>query len=307
MTADSLISPMHRGPATFPDGAAAASVDPYPVAMPIRAASPDVEVLLLGTGAADGIPNPFCRCATCTDHRERGELRTPTSVLIDGRLLIDPGPGGAAAGVALRPRPHRPASPCSPATPTATTSTRRCCMHHSWVTQSPLEVVGPEPVVAWSRQWLDGDQTAITFRSVTAGDTIDVAGYRVTVLAANHEAFGEACCYLIEDDSASVLYATDTGLLPERRRWPRSPARQVDLVLLEETFGPAPTRAIATCTWPRSAETVARLRELGVVTEGTRVVAVHLAHDNPPLAQLGAELAEFGAEVLPDGTVITLG
>jgi len=44
-----------------------------------------------------------------------------------------------------------------------------------------------------------------------------------------------------------------------------------------------------------------------VVTEDTRVVAVHLAHDNPPLAQLGAELAEFGAEVLPDGTVITLG
>ncbi|HSK33251.1 MAG TPA: cobalamin biosynthesis protein CobU, partial [Propionicimonas sp.] len=51
-----------------------------------------MEVLLLGTGAADGIPNPFCRCATCTDHRERRELRTPTSVLIDGRLLVDPGP-----------------------------------------------------------------------------------------------------------------------------------------------------------------------------------------------------------------------
>ena len=42
-----------------------------------------MEVLLLGTGAADGIPNVFCDCRTCTDYRDRGELRTPTSVLID--------------------------------------------------------------------------------------------------------------------------------------------------------------------------------------------------------------------------------
>ena len=179
-------------------------------------------------------------------------------------------------------------------------------MHHSWVTHSPLEVVGPEPVVAWSRQWLDGDQTAISFRSVTAGETTDVAGYRVTVLAANHEAFGEACCYLIEDDSASVLYATDTGLLPASTLAALD-GRHADLVLLEETFGPRTDKGIATCTWPRSPRRSLRLRELGVVTESTRVVAVHLAHDNPPLAQLGAELAEFGAEVLPDGTVITLG
>ena len=146
-----------------------------------------MEVLLLGTGAADGIPNPFCSCATCTDHRERGELRTPTSVLIDGRLLVDPGPeaprqvsryGRDLTGLTAMLAGHAHSDHLDPA----------ILMHRSWVTQSPLEVVGPEPVVAWSRQWLDGDQTAISFRTVTAGDTVDVAGYRVSVLAANHEA-----------------------------------------------------------------------------------------------------------------------
>ena len=115
------------------------------------------------------------------------------------------------------------------------------------------------------------------------------------MLAANHEAFGEACCYLIEDDSASVLYATDTGLLPASTLAALA-GRRADLVLLEETFGPRTDKGDRHLHLATFGQTVARLRELGVVTDGTRVVAVHLAHDNPPLAQLGAELAEFGAE-----------
>lgn len=267
--------------------------------------SRDVEVLLLGTGAADGIPNPFCRCQTCTDHRERGELRTPTSVLIDGRLLVDPGPeaprqvsrfGHDLTGLVAVLAGHAHSDHLDPA----------LLMHRSWVTREPLEVVGPEPVVARSRQWLDGDQTIVGFTTVTAGDTVEVAGYRVSVLAANHEAFGEACCYVIEDDTASVLYATDTGLLPESTLAVLA-GRRVDLVLLEETFGPRTDKGDRHLHLATFAATVARLRAIGTIAEGTRVVAVHLAHDNPPLAQLRAELAELGAEVLPDGMMITLG
>jgi phosphoribosyl 1,2-cyclic phosphodiesterase len=264
-----------------------------------------MEVLLLGTGAADGIPNPFCRCDTCTDHRERGEVRTPTSALIDARLLIDPGPeaprqvsrfGRDLTDLVAVLAGHAHSDHLDPA----------LLMHRSWVTRSPLEVVGPEPVVAWSRQWLDADQTAIDFRTVTSGDTVEVAGYRVSVLAANHEAFGEACCYLIQDDTASVLYATDTGLLPESTLTALA-GMPADLVLLEETFGPCTDKGDRHLNLATFATTVERLRAIGTITESTRIVAVHLAHDNPPLAQLRAELAELGAEVLPDGTVIRLG
>ncbi|MBB1048698.1 cobalamin biosynthesis protein CobU, partial [Dietzia cercidiphylli] len=34
-----------------------------------------MEVVLLGTGAADGWPNPFCRCDSCLDALRRGEVR----------------------------------------------------------------------------------------------------------------------------------------------------------------------------------------------------------------------------------------
>ncbi len=263
-----------------------------------------MEVLLLGTGAADGIPNPFCRCATCEDARTRGELRTPTSVLVDGRLLIDPGPeaprqvsrlGRDLVALEAVLAGHAHDDHLDPA----------FLLHRSWVGGSPLRVAGPAPVVEWSRQWLEPGQEAVSFTTLTAGDELDLAGYRVTALAANHEAFGEALCYLVEGPSAALLYATDTGLLPEST-WRQLAGRRVDLVLLEETFGPCTGKGDRHLHFATFAATLTRLHGAGVVDGRTRVVAVHLAHDNPPLGELRVVLAGLGAEVLPDGTAITL-
>ena len=48
-----------------------------------------MEVVLLGTGAADGWPNPFCRCGSCGGARRLGVVRGQTSALVDDELLID--------------------------------------------------------------------------------------------------------------------------------------------------------------------------------------------------------------------------
>lgn len=261
-----------------------------------------MEVLLLGTGAADGIPNPFCRCPTCTDHRVRGELRTPTSVLVDGRLLLDPGPeaprqvsrlGRDLVGLEAILVGHAHDDHLDPAV----------LLHRSWVTDAPLRLAGPAPVVAWARQWLEPEQAEVGFTTLTAGDTVDLAGYRVTALPAHHEAFGEALCYLVEGADAVLLYATDTGLLPEPA-WELLRGRRADLVLLEETFGARSDKGERHLHLATFAATTERLRAAGVVDAASRVVAVHLAHDNPPAAELAAALARCGAEALPDGSVI---
>jgi adenosylcobinamide kinase/adenosylcobinamide-phosphate guanylyltransferase len=51
-----------------------------------------VDVTLLGTGSADGWPNPFCRCASCRAAGAAGLLRSPTSALVDATILLDCGP-----------------------------------------------------------------------------------------------------------------------------------------------------------------------------------------------------------------------
>ncbi len=263
-----------------------------------------MEVLLLGTGAADGIPNPFCRCETCADHRSRGELRTPTSVLVDGRLLIDPGPeaprqvsrlgrdlvGLDAVLVGHAHNDHLDAS---------------VLMHRSWVADSPLRVVGPAPVVSWCRQWLPAEQSAIRFSTVTAGDRLEVAGYQVAVLEVDHEAFGEAVGYLVDDGGTALLYLSDTGPLPASTLAALT-GRRVDLVLLEETFGFRSDKGDRHLNLSTFADAVERLRACGTITDDTRVVAVHLGHDNPPTADLAAILELSGAEVVGDGSILLL-
>ncbi len=263
-----------------------------------------MKVLLLGTGAADGMPNAFCHCATCADARSRGEVRTNTSVLVDGRLLIDPGPeaprqatrsGRDLADLPVILAGHAHDDHLDPS----------LLMHRSWVTDAPLVVAGPEPVIAASRPWLDPDQATVTFTTLTAGDDVTLDRYQVLALPANHHAMGEALCYLIDDGTTPLLYLTDTGVLPEAA-WAALSGRRADLVLLEETFGTAEGKGEHHHNLRTFAATVAQLREIGVADARTRVVAVHLGHDNPPLVELQTDLAKIGAEALPDGSVVQL-
>ena len=263
-----------------------------------------MEILLLGTGASDGIPNVFCTCATCADYRSRGELRTPTSILIDGRLLVDPGPeaprqvsryGRDLSGCVAIMAGHAHDDHLDPS----------LLMHRSWVSTTPLTFAGPAPVIEISQRWLDPEQTTVRFNTVTAGDLFDLAGYRVEALAANHEAYGEALVYRISDASASMLYLTDTGVLPEATLAAVA-GRRVDLVLLEETFGLAEGKGDQHHNLRTFADTIAELRRRAVIDDRTRVVPIHQGHDNPPLQQLQRHLATIGAEVLTDGTVIVI-
>lgn len=61
-----------------------------------------MKVQLLGTGAAEGIPACYCRCRVCQQAAERRgvEIRTRSSVLVDGVLKFDHGPDSYAQKVA---------------------------------------------------------------------------------------------------------------------------------------------------------------------------------------------------------------
>lgn len=263
-----------------------------------------MEVILLGTGAADGIPNPFCRCGTCTEARLNKQFRTPTSALIDNRLWIDPGPeaprqisrlGRNLFGLRTILIGHAHDDHLDSA----------ILLHRSWVTQTPLTIAGPAPAIAVVKPWLDPGQTDVELLTLTAGDVLTLDGYRVTALAANHHAYGEALLYLISDATKTVLYATDTGPLPAQTRAALATVR-VDLLLLEETFGWLPDKGSQHHHLASFAETVAGLRRQGTIDEQTQIVAIHLGHDNPPLAELSEALTQCGAVALPDGAKIQL-
>ena len=259
-----------------------------------------MNLTLLGTGSADGWPNPHCGCASCALARREGRLRGQTAALLDGTLLLDCGPeapqAAQRAGLDLtglrhvlltHPHPDH----CAPA----------FLLFRSWVTDAPLDVVGPPAVIEQARQWLAPDDPTVRFVAVRPGDRLTLAAYDVQVLAAAHGSPGSAVLYDVGGPTGRELYATDTGTLPEETEQAVAGAA-FDAVLLEETFGDHTSHGTDHHDLRTFPETLRRLRATGAVTRDTDVVAVHLSHRNPP--DLADRLAAWGARVVDDGTTL---
>ena len=270
-----------------------------------------MEVVVLGTGSADGWPSPFCTCASCTDMRGRGRVRTPTSALVDGTVLIDAGP--TVPGALARTRRH-------------VRDVHHVLITHAhpdhldpalllWLDWNPtphtVHVWGPPAVVAACRDWI-GPRTPVELHTVAPGDTLSLecpgGTYVARVIAARHDGrthdavAAEAVLYdLSGPQGGRVLYATDTGPLDDLE-----PMRDAayDVILIEETFGDHVdhgTGHLDLATLPVMLE---RMTGIGARTEGTRVIAVHLGHHNPPEEELRSRLDELGVSLVDDGTVL---
>lgn len=288
-----------------------------------------MRVHVLGTGSADGWPNPFCTCPRCAWARSTGQLRGRSSALVDGRLLLDPGPDIGRCGVDLSGVrgvliTHAHPDHLDPAFLLAWT----------WAHGPGLEVAGPPEAIAACRPWV-GPDAPVAFRELAAGDCFLAAGLHVRALAAahsttgGHEHDGTALLYEVtattaapddgaddrSDDGADgargrdgdagtgpparLLYAADTAALPHADL--RGP---YDLVLLEETFGDVADHGTAHLDLATFGREVARLRGDGRLAEGCRVVATHLSHHNP--VDVADRLAALGAGVVLDGTVMAV-
>lgn len=273
-----------------------------------------MEIVLLGTGSADGWPNAWCRCRSCAWARETGTLRSTTAALVDGVLLLDCGPdaprnadraGVGLAHVRVVLLTHGHPDHVAP----------QALLSRSWTRQSaPLHVLGPQSALDVCRDWI-GPHDDVHLTAVVPGDVIDLAtqglpGYIVLALAAAHDVgrddmTGDALLFDVRTpDGSRLMHATDTGPLPQVTLDAVRDAAY-DVVLLEETFGDTSdhgTGHLDLTTFPLE---VARLREVGAITPTTDVIAVHLSHHNPP--DLDRVLSLWGARVVDDLTTVTSG
>lgn len=268
-----------------------------------------MEVVLLGTGSADGWPNPFCGCRSCRWASAVGEIRGQTAALVDGAVLIDCGPetprgalryGRTLAGVRHILCTHADFDHLDPAA---------LLMRHWAGRTEPLQVHGPAAVVSRCRDWV-GPDDPVVFHDVAPGDELILSdtGHTVRVLAAAHtDALGGAAVlYDIARAGTRMLWATDTGPLPDPTHAAIAGARY-DAVFLDQTFGPHTEHGTDHHDLPAFAATVARMRGSGAVHRDTEIIAVHLSHHNPPGDELAQALAASGARPGRDGEVVRLG
>jgi adenosylcobinamide kinase/adenosylcobinamide-phosphate guanylyltransferase len=267
-----------------------------------------MRVVMLGTGAAAGWPNPWCRCRSCEWMRTHNDVRGQTSALVDGTLVIDCGPeapraaerlGHSLAGVRHLLFTHAHPDHTGPA----------ALMWRGWVDRDdPLDVAGPPAVIDECRRWV-GPDARLRWHSLRAGDVVTLGDYTVRAVAAAHgdASIGPALLYDVSGaDATRILWATDTMALPDETVAAVDGVR-FDAVFLEQTNGDdldAQTDHLDLVSWPRQ---IAALRARGAVGDATTLVAVHLGHGNPPPPQLRTRMAAWGAVVPDDGHEFRLG
>jgi phosphoribosyl 1,2-cyclic phosphate phosphodiesterase len=136
-------------------------------------------------------------------------------------------------------------------------------------------------------------------------ETFTAGPYRVTAFAANHDPVVEPLLYAVQMGGRSVFYGADTAELPEEF-WRALHRRRLrfDVVILDHTYGPDEAGSDHLSARDVTAY-AARMREEGLLAEGGRVLATHIAHEgNPAHPELAEFAAGHGYEVAYDGLVV---
>lgn len=257
-----------------------------------------MEILFLGTSAAEQAPAIFCRCDFCREVRRTGgrDLRTRSSLRIGDRYQIDFGPD-------------------------ANWQMHRCevdlfDLEHLFITHThndhfQFEEIGSKSLAAVTnekplhiylsrpaKEYLEGIYDLYEaqfeeegtreafqrkypvhgleyFRRYAIGDLV------VETVKGNHLAEGKeqfSLNYLMRlPDGRRLLYAVDTGYYPEDS-WGFLRGRQAEILIMDCTFwdaGGQEPDSLRHHTRESFLATLARMREIGFLTERSRVFATH--------------------------------
>lgn len=282
-----------------------------------------MQFVFLGTSASEGYPNAFCACENCERARQAGgpNLRKRSAALIDGELLIDLGPDLMAAsmqhGVSLANmryclQTHEHSDHLDPShllSRSAYCGVKDAPRLHYYASQKALNraarILHAEEPGAGLLDPTIPEKLNLNVCAVEPFQRFDVGPYQVLSLQANHAHETTAMLYLIERDGRVIFYGTDTGEMPEET-WAALAnfGKPCDLVVLDHTFG-YKKRATTHLNAEQFVEQVARLREINLLNERSRVFATHFGHhSNPTHEELVAFAAQRGYEVAYDGLAI---
>ena len=246
-----------------------------------------MDVVFLGTAAAEGLPAPYCSCDICARARENGgkDLRLRASILIDGIIKVDEPPDTLAQA-------HKLGLVFESVRTLLITHTHEDHLYaddallfappFSHTYKGPLKVFGPSGVAecimrsavhSWAAEALD-ITPLVPFCSVDIG-----GGYAAASLLAHHVPERTCLNYVIKGpDGASLLYASDTGFWPDVTfNFLKDEGIRPDAVIMEATNGALDDDDIHLSV-KGTIRMRERLIEQGSIREETPYYATHFCH-----------------------------
>lgn len=270
-----------------------------------------VELLLLGTAAAEAWPAPFCECHGCRRARElKGpNLRLRSGALIDNDLKIDFGPDTVAQMQTL----SRDLSAVRTILFTHEHGDHLCTTELEWAsrpyTLTPptrtIEVFGNARVLSEIRR-LFPDPAALNLDLRLLEPLKEVntaAGDLVLPLPANHAP--DALLLRIVRGTTTILYGHDSGIYPTQTLDALSRGPRIDIGLFDCTYGPQPSNNQNHMNIAGVIQMVSELRSRGALAPRARCIATHFSHGGGALhEELLLAFADHQIEVAFDGMKI---
>jgi phosphoribosyl 1,2-cyclic phosphate phosphodiesterase len=271
-----------------------------------------MEMILLGTAAAEGWPAPFCRCAACEAARRRGgvNLRTRSGALVDDELKIDFGPDT----VTQMQRVGRSLAAVRTILFTHQHTDHLAASELEWIgrpfSNTPpqmVELFANAPAIAIIEKALAPHPDSLgrlRLRTIAAGDHFTTAGGdEIWALPAAH--CEQATVLRIRRGGKAIFYGHDSGLYPPATLNLLGDGVKLDIALLDCTSGGRTTENTHHMDAGGVVRMVEELRRRGAITDRTRVIATHFSHNGGLLhEELIRRFLPHGVEVAFDGMVI---
>lgn len=244
----------------------------------------------IGTAASEGYPAIFCACSTCRVAKRLGgkNLRRRSGAMIDGHILLDFGPDVYSAHASnLIDLAAVTAIVFTHSHPDHLYERELVNLLQPMAVDNanlPITIYGNETVISKITACLTGEMNrrldqlsqAMTLVAIKPFEQFTIDDILFTALPAHHAGPDEnAFIYHIESGERTMLYGTDTGLLPEEtvaylRKEP------LDLYIWDATSGNHPCPYQEHMGFPEIDQT---LEEIGVKGRpGLKVYGTHFVH-----------------------------
>jgi len=254
-----------------------------------------MNMIFLGTGAAEGSPSYYCRCTLCTRIRAAGgkDIRSRSSFRIDGQHQIDFSPDIFHQMVTLGldtydlehlliTHTHKDHFDI------AEIMSKMSRIEHNG---KPMHIYLSAPAAEWAINLIEayglkweGTQRSKAFvmHPLHYYESYEAGRLQLVTVPSSHRASAKnelAINYLITlPNGKKLLYASDTGWYTEET-WRFLEGYTVDFLIMECTFGNRegyPLYAESHLDIPNYLLMLERMREIGLIREHTQVWATHI-------------------------------
>ncbi|WP_257351507.1 MBL fold metallo-hydrolase [Pseudalkalibacillus decolorationis] len=269
----------------------------------------------LGTAAAEGFPNVYCKCDTCEKARQSGgrNIRTRCSVIIDDVLKVDQPPDSFTQAL-------RDGIDMSLVRDLLITHTHYDHLNagelisrmkgYAHGVEHPLNIYGNDLALFQCRQALleehEGEKQ-FYMRRLQPFKQIKVGDAKVTPLLADHDQRETCLIYFLEKDNMNVLYGNDSGWFPDET-WEWLKGKKVDFAILDCTVGKNGNKHSGNHMSVESVIEVQNVfREGNLLKDHTKLVVTHFSHNCGLLHEDLVEIFKpYGIEVAYDGMVVNI-